>query len=375
MKRSVGPACTILVCADVGPAGRFLLARKGIRLNWALTSAEAIASTLDQAPDLIVAREAFAELAMRHPMSLSPTLVLLDDVGGARARQLIEAGAAAIASVNDRQEVLDAVARLTKLSFRRSARVPFFDVVGIDTGGNYHFQETEELSAGGLSLRAWEGVEIGARVSVHFETLTPPLEVPAMVVRVGSDPAHPTVGLAFEAMPAEDRVVLEELHSRLDGSRSLSIEPEGLTTDLQTYTLDLFASGLTEAADAPYQAQLIEALKGGRRQQRLPRWLTKIQQGLTALEREALTRSEPTLAFAAMAVGLRISLGRARAERGGRGPDPSLAQAVLDFSRTLATEAEEQKAEILAQVAQIRGDLLVSVYGGLHKARRPRSAA
>lgn len=357
MKSSVTLQRTILICADVGRAGRFLLQRRDLRLNWALTKAEAQASALASAPELIVARESFASVALRHPLSLFPCLVV--SPGRADADRYLQEGAAGVADLVEPAEVLERVSQLTKMSFRRSPRVPFNDVVGVDTGGNYHFQETMELSESGLMMRAWEGAAIGVRVTVRFEMLSPSLELPAMVVRVNNRAHVATVGLAFEAMREEDKAVLGAFIQGLAGAVRLTLEPQGMSEDLSHWTPDLRPE---EQDDEYYRAQLEALLRPkARRQQRLPRWLLQIAEQLSELERLALAGDDPT-GFGSRAVDHRIVLGRTRAERGGANPSRDEAGRVMEFCRELAVGADGHKAEVLAQVASIRGDLLMAVY-------------
>jgi len=143
-------------------------------------------------------------------------------------------------------------------------------------------------------------------------------------------------------------------------------EPVGLTADLSgsTYTLDLFTAMQGESSNTRYYEILGQLLEAGEDmvEVRAPRWLRRVCRHLTELERRALIGG-PAPDYAMAALDMRIDLARSRAFNFKAIPSQKEVDLCLDFCRALAVDALDSDAADLAQVPQIRAELLREVYG------------
>ena len=347
----------LLVCCDAGAAGRELLARRDTVLRWALTPAEAKAVISSAPPRLILVREEMAEDLLRDLPAGLPVVVLLEPDGWSRHHRYAETGATALVRASNRERILEAVSELTGIAFRVHPRIPLSEVVEISVGGEANFLEAAEISASGIAVRNLPGARVGTRVTVDLDFLEPTRRLSALVVRFGQDEGQPLAGLAFDALSDEDRRALGGFIRQREAM--LLPEPENLTDDLGTYTLDLFS--LQELDTRVFRDMMSAYLfpLTGAVGPRMPSWLEKVTSVLTPVERAAL-QGEAEPKFAPTAVDLRVSLAHARAASGVVGT--TLGQRVLEFSRTLANEGTGQAPELLQQITEIRAALLVEAY-------------
>ena len=349
----------ILVCCDAGAAGRELLARRDMVLRWALTPAEAKAVVANDPPRLLLIREDMAEDVLRDLPAGIPAVVLLEPDGWPRHQRYAEAGATALVRASNRERILEAVSELTGLAFRVHPRVPINEVVSATIGDDTHYLEAAEVSASGIAVRNLPGARVGTRVTVDLHFLEPARELSAIVVRFGQDEGQVLAGLAFDGLTEDDRKALVSFIRQREAMMRMP-EPENLTSDLGTYTLDLFHHG---GADTRIFKDMMSAALfpvTGAVGPRMPSWLERVAGSLTSIERASLT-GDTDVPFADPAVDLRVTLAHTRAGGGGM-VSPSQGQRVLEFSRTLANEGTGRPAEVLHQITEIRAALLVEVY-------------
>jgi len=359
----------ILICSDAGTAGRDLLARRDVQLDWALTPEEAVAAASGLVPDVVLAREDFALTLLRHGrrgLKSTPVVVLLESDGWARRDRYFEAGATALVRASNRERILEALSELSGLSTSVHPRVPYGDVVDVALGGEHRFHESVELSSSGITLRDLPATELGTTCEVTLVMMDPPYTFSAMVIRQQPDRHGRVTGLAFNAISDDERsMLLDEIERKRRALEPLP-EPVGLTADLSgsTYTLDLFTAMQGESSNTRYYEILGQLLEAGEDmvEVRAPRWLRRVCRHLTELERRALIGG-PAPDYAMAALDMRIDLARSRAFNFKAIPSQKEVDLCLDFCRALAVDALDSDAADLAQVPQIRAELLREVYG------------
>lgn len=359
----------ILVCSDAGAAGRDLLARRDVHLEWALTPEEAVATLQSSKHDAVVAREDFVLTLLRHgrkALRNTPVIVLLENDGWERRERYFDAGATALLRATNRERILEALSELTGLSSSIHPRVPYGDVVDVNLGGRHRFHEAVELSSSGLSVRDLPEVELGTTCEVTLVMMDPPYTFSAMVIRQSPDRHGRVSGLAFNAISDEERAMLLEEIARKRRAQDPLPEPVGLTADLSgsTFTLDLYTAMQGEPSNDRYYEILGQLIEAGEDmiEVRAPRWLRRVCRHLSELERRAMMGG-PAPDYATAALDMRIDLARSRAFNFKAVPTQKEVDLCLDFCRALAVDALDSEVEDLAQVAQIRAELLREVYG------------
>ena len=352
----------LLVCCDAGAAGRELLARRDMILRWALTPAEAQAVVAVDAPHLVLVREDMAEDVLRNLPQGLPTVVLLEPDGWTRHKRYAEMGATALVRASNRERILEAVSELTGLAFRVHPRLQLSEVLPVQVaGGEIHYLEVSEVSVSGIAVRNLPGARVGTRVRVDMDFLDPMRQLTAIVVRFGQDEGQPLAGLAFDALTDEDRRALGTFIREKEAARTFP-EPENLTADIGTYTLDLFRQ--QSPTDVKVFKEMLSASMfplPGALGPRMPHWLEKVAVSLTSLERDAVQGVKVPM-FAQAALDLRLTLAQVRASSGGDVLTPGLGEQVLEFARTLANEGTGKPAELLVQITEIRAALLIMAY-------------
>ena len=359
----------ILVCSDAGAAGRDLLARRDIQLEWALTPEEAVATATGVQLDAIVAREDFVLTLLRHgrrAVRTTPVVVLLEPDGWARRQRYFDAGATALVQATNRERIFEALSELTGLHTSIHPRVPYGDAVDVGLNGRHRFYEAVELSASGLTVRDVPPCELGTTCEVTLAMMEPPYSFSAMVIRQYPDAHGMVTGFAFNAISDDERAMLLDEIDRKRRALDPLPEPVGLTTDLSgsTFTLDLFTAMQGESSNDRYHDLLRQLMEAGEdaSEVRSPRWLRRVGRHLTELERRALTGG-PAPEYALAALDMRIDIARSRAFNLQATPTQKEVDLCLDFCRALAVDSVDSDVEDLAQVPQIRAELLREVYG------------
>lgn len=359
----------ILVCSDAGAAGRDLLARRDVLLEWALTPEEAVASVQRRLPHVVLAREEFALTFMRYTnLRNVPVIVLLESDGWERRDAYFGAGATVLVRASNRDRILEALSEVSGLSTPRYPRVPYSDVLDVEIEGEHMLLESAELSATNVSVRDFPAVPIGTICKVTFVMMEMPVTVTALVTRHQPDLGGSVTGLAFNAISDDEReALLELIESKIRALDPLP-EPVGLTTDLSgsTYTLDLFSAMAEVSTNDPYHQMLRDMVSAGDdlSSVKAPRWLKRVRRHLTELEERALTTGHaPEYAMAAL--DMRIDLARSRAALMLEVPSPKEVELCLDFCRALAVDSVESDPNDLCQVAEIRAALLREIYGSI----------
>jgi hypothetical protein len=362
----------ILVACDAGAAGRELLTRRDLDLGWALTAKEAEAWMKHKTPDVVLTREEIAPQVLDavRKMKRSPAcVVLLDPDGWDRRVGYFDGGATGLVQASNRARILEAVSNLTGLAFASHARVPFRDVVEVTWRRETHLLETRDLSTSGVAVSGMEGAVVGERLRVAFVMSEPQVVVDGVIVRRMREDGEHVIGVSFLDVDQRSFAGLEAIIEAELAKLPAVPEPVALTSDLAgTFTIDL--NTMMAAQQKPEQGfrEMLENVvsPSGESEQRLPRWLKRVEHSLTGIEREALLTREP--AFASQAIDARIRIERARSRVDGHGPTQDDCKSVLDISRNLASDAASADAKVLADVPNIRAALLLGVYGATRSA-------
>lgn len=369
MRTASSRSLRLLICSDAGAAGRDLLARRDVALEWALTPEEAVAAVQRRLPHAVIAREEFALSFLRHTTLRNiPVVILLEQDGWERRQVYFDAGATVLVQAGNRERIMEALSEVCGLSTPNYPRIPYADVVDVELDGDHQLLESVELSVTNLTVRDFPAVPIGSVCKVTFVMLEAPISMTALVTRHQPDLAGSITGLAFNAISDEERRTLLELIESKTRALDPLPDPVGLTADLSgsTYTLDLFTAMQGESDNDGYHHILRELMSAGDDLSgvQAPRWLKRVRRHLTELEERALTTGQaPDYAMAAL--DMRIDLARSRAALMMDVPSPKEVELCLDFCRALAIDSIESDLRDLAQVAEIRAALLREVYGSI----------
>lgn len=359
----------ILVCSDAGAAGRELLARRDVSLEWALTPEEAVAAVERRLPQVVLAREEFALTFLRVTRLRNvPVVVLLESDGWDRRDAYFDAGATVLVRASNRDRILEALSEVCGLPTPSYPRVPYADVLDVEIDGSHRLLESVELSPTSLTVRDFPAVPIGSTCKVTFVMMEPPVTVSALVTRHQPEVGGSITGLAFNAISDDERRTLLELIETKVRALDPLPDPVGLTADLSgsTYTLDLFTAMEGESDNDRYHEMLRNLLAAGDdlSMVKAPRWLKRVRRHMTELEERALASGQaPDYAMAAL--DMRIDLARSRAALMLEVPSPKEVELCLDFCRALAIDSVESDFNDLCQVAEIRAALLREIYGSV----------
>ena len=353
-----------LIASDAGVAGRDLLEHRDMDLYWALTEAEVKAVVAQKRPRLVLTREelALSVFEARRAVGVrSPVIVLVEADGWARQEAYRVAGATALVRSSNRRGILEAVSETSGRAFEDHPWVAVQEVVSLEVGDMTRYVEICRLAPSGVELTDAPDLKVGARVSIGLDFLDRPIALPGLVVRQARARGQAHTGVVFDGLDERARTDLE---SFVAGRARAAPEPMNFTEDLGTYTLDLFRQ-VAPAVDSLAERRdlVVRALfpVEGSDETRVPRWVSKVVESLTALERDAMLNQKGP-EFARDALELRIRLASWRLA-----PDPesevrSLFEHVLDFVRTLAVEAAGLPPEPMVEVTRIRADLLARLY-------------
>lgn len=358
---------SILILSDAGAAGRELLARRDVDLAWALSVEEALAAIERRRPRVVLVREALAGALFeggRSLLSRVPVVVLLEPDGWARRGEHFAAGATALVSAGSLERILEAVTELTGLPTRHAPRVPYPEVVDVSFMGSRLYLEATEVGTSGIAIRDFPPARLGDRVEVGLVMMEPPLTLSGMVVRSHAGRGGAVTEVAFNALDDDERARLEAF-VRAERARSAPLpDPVGLTSDLTagSFTLDLFEN-LEEAAARPdrWLTLLAERLRSDG-DTPAPRWLMRVERELSEVERRAVL-GERAPAFAKAALAMRVDVARAQAALPDAATVRETCELALDFCRSLAVDAADSPARLLAQVPEIRAGILAQIYG------------
>lgn len=353
-----------LIASDAGVAGRDLLEHRDINLFWALTEDEVKAVLSHKRPRLVVTREdlALSVFEGRRASGVRPpVVVLVEPDGWARHEAYQMAGATALVRSSNRRGILEAVSEVSGRDFVDHPWVALEEVVSIELEDRERYVEIRRLSPSGIELNDAPDVKVGARVKVSLDFLDRPLSLPGLVVRHGQARGHVHTGIVFDRLDESTR---SELEAIVSGRARTLPEPMDFTEDLGTYTLDLFRQAAPAADSFAERRELVARALfpvEGSEQARVPRWVSKVAESLTSVERDTmLDRTGPEFARDALELRIRLASWRLAQE-----PDDevrTLFDLVLDFARTLAVEGAALPPEQKVDVTTIRADLLARVY-------------
>ncbi|NJK88719.1 MAG: PilZ domain-containing protein [Myxococcales bacterium] len=272
----------ILVCSDAGAAGRDLLRRRDVEIEWALTPEESVAALERKSITVTVVREDLAQDVLHHGrphLHHLPVVVLLEPDGWERRDRYFEAGATALVRASNRERILEALSELTGLNTGIHPRVSYADVVDVKLGPSHRYCESVELSSSGISVADLPRLPLGSQVEVTLVMMDPPYTFSAMVIRQHSEGRGLVTGLAFNAIGDDERTMLLDEIERKQRLFDPLPEPVGLTTDLSgsTFTLDLFTAMQGVSENDRYHEILRHMLSCGDELAgfEAPRWLKR----------------------------------------------------------------------------------------------------
>jgi hypothetical protein len=357
-------AVSVLICKDAGTAGRTLLARNDLRVRWALNIAEADSVIRLTKCAVCITRESLARkvLAACNDAGRSiATIVLLEPSSWSSWREYFEAGAMSVLQVNASEQLLDAMADATGLSFRTAPRIPFRTDVGFALGDEGGTWRSVNLSASGICLLDFPPYALGSEVDLAFELDHKRYEVNAIVSQILRHGGRRAVGLAFQEVSREVQAALDNVihmeqrraravtdpvdeFDRLDESTFLALRSAAAHED----TLDLMRA-LTSAAKLPDTDKAAP-------------WLIAACHALSALEVVAVRNPQAAPKWAQDALLARIRVYQARA-RAGDGPlGEKDVREVFGLCQRMADSAAGSDDSSLVQVTNVRAEILRAVY-------------
>ncbi|MCB9653691.1 MAG: PilZ domain-containing protein [Deltaproteobacteria bacterium] len=349
----------VLVYGDVSDAGFELLARRDLDLRWALNLEEAVAVTRSLPLSLVLTSDAFAlDYLTSADVGARPAVIVLvhGQTGWQQRERFRTEGALALVSAHDRTSVVAAISEVTGLAFRYFPRVPFQGVVDVAHRGETFFLPGLDLSASGISVRDFPTAETGDVVEISFDVEDRPVSVSAMVIRSFEHDGARCVGLSFLSLPSDvrhriARVVESEKSVAEDAWRGATVT--GLMPGSETMDV-IHELGRGETANQTYFEMLRHAVRSRSKTVAvLPSWLGEIRGRLVSEERRFL-RGEAASSWAEATVSARIDLGR----QSMGGEDEPAYGAAIELCALLGEQAAGSSAEVLAQVTQVRADLL-----------------
>jgi hypothetical protein len=368
---------SILVVTDAGSAGRVLLGRKDLQTYWALTVAEALAIVELRAPGVCLVREELAADLLKAFKSVDrapPVIVLLEEDGWERRDLYFGLGSTAMASELAVERILEAISELTGIAFRTNPRVPMVSFIDATIDGSQVLLETVDLSASGVSVRGYPSPHIGATAEVLFGVCDPPVHATAMVVRMFESGGETIAGMCFVGLDDERRRAIGQFVEEEAKREPQLPEPVGFTADLGgAFTLDL---GETIGAGVETNRIYLNMLRETVAQASvlMPTWLRRVQLSLTEIERRSIASPDGLPTWASRTVALRVHLKRERLETGTGTMEAEIPR-VIEHCCALAVDAEGAPGEVLAQVCEIRAQLLREAYEPRRLAEAPARAS
>ncbi|MBK8014561.1 MAG: PilZ domain-containing protein [Deltaproteobacteria bacterium] len=359
----------ILVYGDVEDAAFELLIRDDVDLRWAMSLDEASAVTRVVRPPLVLTSDAFALSYLEANRSVGPaTLVLIHELERWSSVEVFrDAGALGLVGVHDRAGVVAAISEVTGIPFRVHGRIPWRSVVDTQFDGRTRFLDSIDLSVSGISLVGFPRARRGDRAELTFDVGSRLVTVTAAVVRTFEFEGRSAAGLSFVSLTPEDRErVLAEVYAEQKQVQETWGRVRAPRYGAGTQTLDLVRElGHDESANFTY-FDMLRAVVRKEESMALPRWLERIRTSLVREEVRMLL-GQPSCTWAETTIRMRIDLGRQALNR-----DAEMAySAALDLCTSLTETAAGSPDDVLAQVAQIRADLLRAI--GVSVACRPES--
>lgn len=355
-------AVSTLICKDAGTAGGTLLARKDLRVRWALTEAEAEAVIQWTRCAVCIAR---APLAMpvlaacaRANREIN-TIVLLEPAQWASWGDYFRAGAGAVLQASAADQVLDAMADATGIPIRTARRVPFRTEVRFALGEEGGAWWSVNVSKTGICILDFPPLALGAEVDLTFDVGGQPFEINAIVAQILRVGPQRAVGLSFGDISPELAAALDHTiqHSRA-GSNPIfdvvgELDPLDEATIHELRLVD-FQGDRLAVMRALTSRGAIDATD-----EAAP-WLVAACRALSAVEVAAIRDPDGAPPWAQDAVLARLRVYRTRAEA----TVPSAADVRLIFGlcQRLADSAAGSDGPTLVQVATIRGQILRVLY-------------
>jgi hypothetical protein len=355
---------SILICRDAAMAGRTLLARRDLRVRWALTVPEAESVIRWTKCAVCVAREPLAKPVLQASAQADrkvATIVLLEPDQWSSWREYFEAGATSVLQVSATDQLLDAMSDATGLTFRTAPRIAFKNEVRFALGEEGGAWKALNLSATGISIVEFPPYALGSEVDLAIELGGKRYEFNAIVsqiLRVGS---RRVVGLAFRELSPELLTNIEEvIRAELKRSR-LGSEPVEEFDSLDESTMLALRSS-TVGGDS---LALMRALTSNGKVQgadAAASWLIAACNALSPNEVAAVRNPQTAPQWAQDALLARLRVYEIRARAGSGAVKDADMREIFGLCQRLAESADGADEHSLVQVANIRAEILRALY-------------
>jgi len=355
---------SILICKDAGTAGRTLLARHDLRVRWALTTQEAEAVIRQTKCTVCITRESLAKPVLAACAKAGreiTTIVLLEPNNSSGWREYFEAGATSVLQTTAADQLMEAMADATGLSFRTAPRIPFKTEVRFALGDEGGVWRSHNLSSTGICIVEFPPYALGSEVDLAFELSGKRFEFNAVVSQILRVGATRGVGLAFRDVSPELQAHLNEVIRSIQSQTRAIAEPEAFdavdAADEHT-VLNLRSSNAHGDAVTLVHALTSDGKVAG--SQSAEYWLVAACEAFSTIEVAAIRnpKGAPAWAQDAMLARLRVYQTRAAAAN----PSDADMREIFGLCQRLAETAAGADEASLVQVANIRAEILRALY-------------
>lgn len=339
----------ILFCGDDEHVARALASRGDVLMRWAMTADEAVAVVDHGAPRLAIVSSRHAPRVVPKTRGAAiPTVLLLANGDTSSCAPWVELGAFVLPE-NDHPGVLSLVSHLTGLAFAESARVPYREIVRVETAGEEHSLESADLSLTGISVFDLPHARSGSAATVKIDTPYLPLSLDATVARVFRLDGRPAAGLVFRDIEPGERGVLSSIVQSIGGATFPTD-----SNDLPTPTADLAVQPAVTSIDT------VAAFIRGEEKD-VPWWVREVVAEMTAAERTAALEGDP--AWARYALEARLFVYGLRAQAGVKNLSRTHFEIARELCRDLARHGAGESASALHELTTCRASILCGLYG------------
>jgi hypothetical protein len=356
-------AVSILICNDAGTASRTLLARQDLRVRWALTAAEVEAVVALTKCAVCITRESLAKTTLAACARTGrkvATIVLLETEQWSAWRDYFEAGATTVLQASATDQLLDAMSDATGLAFRTAPRITFKTEVRFALGDEGGAWQSLNLSATGICIVGFPPYALGSEVDLAFEIAGKRFEFNAIIsqiLRVGSQRA---VGLAFQDLSHELRANIDDVISAEQRRTRAGTDPTDFDPLDDDTVLALRSSSVSGNAVALMRALTSDGTVA--RSENAAPWLVAACDSFTAIEVEAVRNPQAAPAWAHDAVLARLRVYQIRWKAGANAPSDTCMREIFGLCQRLADTAAGADQASLVQVANIRAEVLRTLY-------------
>lgn len=357
---------SILICRDAAKAGRMLLARNDLRIRWALTAPEAEAVINLTRCAVVVTREALAKpvLAACAKAGRSiETIVLLEPENWGAWRDFFEMGATSVLQSTATDDLLDALAEATGLSFRSARRAPYKTTVRFALEPDGGTWTSLNLSTSGICLINFPPYALGSEVDIELELGGKMFEVNAIVAQVLRVGGARAVGLAFRDVGPRLRTYLEETIRETErrSERDQPIDEFDALDAMDESTIMALRSSHVRGNTLELMRALTSQSAVSSADSAAP-WLRLACEALSPLEVQALQNPKLAPGWAHDAVMARLRVFQVRSRTGDDPVSENDTREILSLCSRLSERAAGSDDESLVQLTNIRADILRTLY-------------